>query len=110
MGLVTVGIEGVAMAFFILYLGYIVAVYGVARHLTGFRWSAANQRLFRALLPIIAVAFIAARLLPLWPATVFGIVATVVTSVLCLRELAQRIGPDHRIVRAACRAPGVRGF
>jgi len=49
-----------------------------------------------------------ARLLPLWPATAFGLVATVIATVLCLRGLVQRIGPDHRIVRAACRMPGMR--
>ncbi|MDS4031678.1 MAG: O-antigen translocase [Candidatus Contendobacter sp.] len=107
-GLVAVGIEGVALAFFILYLGYTAAVYGVGRHLTGFRWSLASQKLLLVLLPIIAVAFIAARLLPLWPATGFGIVATGVASVLCLRGLVQRIGPDHRIVHAACRVPGMQ--
>ena len=59
-------------------------------------------------LPIVAVTLVAARLLPLWPATVFGMVATVVAAVLCLRGLVQRIGKDHRIVRAICRMPGMR--
>jgi len=49
----------------------------------------------------------AARLLPLWPATGFGVVATVIATVLCLRGLVERIGADHRIVRAACRIPGM---
>ncbi len=108
LGLVTFGIEGVAVAFFVLYLAYTAGVYGVARHLTGFRWSAASGRLLLWLLPIVAVTFIATRLLPLWPATAFGGVATIVASVLCLRGLLKRIGGNHRIVRAACWMPGMR--
>jgi len=107
-GLVTLGIEGVAIGFFVLYLAYTAGVYGVARHLTGFCWSPAAWRLLLWLLPIVAVTFIAARLLPLWPATAFGVVATVIATVLCLRGLVERIGTDHRIVRAACRIPGMR--
>jgi len=68
LGLMTLGIKGVAIAFFILYLAYTAGVYGVARHLTGFCWSAASRRLLLWLLPMVAVTFIAARLLPLWPA------------------------------------------
>ena len=107
-GLVVLGLEGVAIAFFVLYLAYTAGVYGVARHLTGFRWSASSRRLLLLVLPIVAVTFVAARLLPLWPATGFGVAATTVATVLCLRGLVQRIGADHRIVRAAGRVPGMR--
>jgi PST family polysaccharide transporter len=108
LGLLVLGIEGVAVAFFVLYLAYVVAMYGVGQRLTDFCWSPAARRLLLWLLPIVVVAFLAARLLPLWPATVFGGVATMVASVLCLRGLVQRIGPDHRIMRLARRVPGMR--
>lgn len=75
--------------------------------MTGFAWSPATWRLLLWLLPIVAVAFVAARLLPLWPATGFGVAATAIATVLCLRGLVQRIGADHRIVRAAGRVPGM---
>jgi len=107
-GLITLGIEGVAIAFFVLYLAHTAGMYGVVRHLTGFAWSAASRRLLLLVLPIVAVTFVAVRLLPLWPATVFGGVVTAAATVLCLRGLVERIGADHRIVRAACRAPGMR--
>ncbi len=107
-GLITLGVEGTAIAFFLLYLAYTAAMLGVARHLTGFAWSGANRRLMMWLLPIVAVTFLAARLLPLWPATGFGVMATMVASVLCLRGLVQRIGVEHRIVQAACRVPGMQ--
>lgn len=107
-GLITQGMEGVAMAFFIVYLGHTAVMYGVGYHLTGFYWSPACWRLFRVLLPIIAVVFSATRLLPLWLATLFGVVATLAAAVLCLRELVQRTGKEHRVVQAACRVPGMR--
>jgi enterobacterial common antigen flippase len=107
-GVMALGIEGAAIAFFVLYLIYTVGVYWVARSLTGFAWSRTSWRLLLWLFPVVAVTFFAGRLLPLWPATIFGLVATVSASVLCLRGLVQRIGPNHRIVRAACRVPGMR--
>lgn len=93
---------------FLLYVLYTAVVYCVARRLIGFRWSAETRLLFLVLLPIVATAFLVGRLLPLWPATIFGVVATVSASIFCLRELIKRIGPQHRIVRMACRVPGMR--
>lgn len=106
LGLHLFGIEGVAIAFFVMYLGYIAAVYAVSRHLIGFRWSLACVRLCLYALPVFAVVFIAARLLPIWPATALGLVLTALTSVLCLRGLGHRVGPSHPIVRAAHKLPG----
>jgi PST family polysaccharide transporter len=108
LGMMTLGIEGVAIAFFVQFVGYTAAVYAVARHLTGFAWSQGSRRLLLRLLPIVAVAFVAEQLLPLWSATVFGVIVTSVTTVVCLRGLEQRVGPDHRLVRLACRVPGMR--
>lgn len=107
-GLMILGLEGVAIAFFVMHLAYTAGAYGVARHLTGFCWSAASRRLLLQMLPIVALTLLAGRWLPLWMATVFGLVISAVASVQCLRGLVQRIGVEHRIVRAACRIPGVR--
>ncbi len=107
-GLMTLGLEGVAIAFFLMYLVYTAVVYGVARRLTGFRWSFASRRLFLLLLPTVALTFLVGRLLPIWPATVLGFVTSAVASVLCLRGLVQRIDAAHRIVRIVCRVPGMR--
>ena len=107
-GLFVFGIEGVAMAFFTMYLVYVVGSFLVARYLTGFSWSSATRRLLMLLLPIAAVAFFAARILPIWPATGFGVAVTGIASILCLRELVKRIGSEHRIVQMSFRLPGVR--
>lgn len=106
LGLNLHGIEGVAIAFVVMYVGYIAAVLLVSRHLIGFKWSAECTRLVLIALPVLGVIFAASRLFPLWPATWLGLSLTLVASVLCLRGLVTRIGSEHRIVRAITRLPG----
>ena len=108
LGLTLLGLVGTAIAFFVLYIGHIAAVYAVSRHLIDFSWSTAMQRLLLMLLPVVALAFASARLLPLWPATLIGLVIISIASVICLRGLVTRIGEQHRMVRSACRIPGMR--
>ena len=105
-GLRLYGIEGVAIAFAVMNMGYIFAVYLVSRRLIGFRWSAGCKKLGILLLPVFVVIFIASRMLPLWPATLLGLSLTFVASILCLRGLVARVGFEHRIVRAISRLPG----
>lgn len=107
-GLAAFGIEGVAGAFFLLYVLYTVAVYGVARHLIGFRWSPATLRLLLIFLPLVAIAFISARTLQMEHSTGLGLILSVIASILCLRELVYRLGSDNRVIQLAFRVPGVR--
>lgn len=106
LGLQLYGIEGVAIAFVVMYVGYIAAVLLVSRHLIGFKWSAECTRIGLLSLPALGVIFIASRLASLWPATWIGFSLTLIASVLCLRGLATRVGSEHRIVRAITRLPG----
>lgn len=106
LGLHLFGIEGVAIAFFVLYILYTGATYLVGRHLISFRWSAECTRLGLLSLPLLGAIFITSRLLPLWPATLLGLSFTLLASVLCLRGLVARVGFEHRIVRAITRLPG----
>ena len=108
LGLHLFGIEGVAIAFFVMYAGYIGAVYLVSRHLIGFRWSATCARMTLLALPPVVLTFIAVRWLPLWPATLAGSLVTVVVSAYALRTLVQRVGHEHRVVRALGKVPGVK--
>jgi antigen flippase len=107
-GLTMLGIEGIAIAFFVLYVGYIAAVYGVSRYLIRFSWSAGTSKLVLLLIPIVALAFVAGRSLQPWPATGFGILLTSVASILCLRKLFLLVGPEHRLVQISNRLPGMR--
>ncbi len=108
LGLQLFGTEGVAIAFFVMYLGYILALVLVCRHLTGFAWSAGVHKLALFALPMLGATFVACRTLPLWPAGAVGLALTLVVSVFCLRGLAHRVGPAHRIVRAVARLPGAK--
>lgn len=108
LGLHFLGIEGVAIGFFVMYLGYIGAVYLVCRHLIDFSWSSSVLRIIRFGLPLLVVTFLACRFLPPWPASSIGLTLTLLAGIYCLNGLAARVGPEHRIVRMAARLPGGR--
>ena len=108
LGLMLIGLEGSAIAFFLLYIGYTATVYGVGHHLIGFAWSVPTRKLLLLLIPVVILAFIAARFLSLLPATLAGLFITLGASVLSLRGLVERIGHDHHLVRRACQVPGMR--
>lgn len=107
-GLRLFGLEGVAMAFFVLYVGYFVGMYLVCQRLTKFSWSRACFRIFWLTLPIMFITFICCRALPAGLGSLLGLALSAVASVICLREVASRIGTEHRIVRAIAALPGTR--
>lgn len=107
-GLLAFGVEGVSMAFFLLYFISTAINYMVYRVLTGFTWSPTTRRLLLLLMPIVTIAFLTGRMLPIWPATSVGVVLSLVAGVLCLRGLVQRIGHEHRVVQMSFRVPGMR--
>jgi antigen flippase len=108
LGLSMFGLEGVAIAFFVLYLGYIVAVYFLCRHLTGFSWSTGCRRIAIYTLPVSLFLFIISRNLPMLPAALIGIAASVVTAVFCIRELVRRLGMDSLLLQRIITLPGVK--
>jgi enterobacterial common antigen flippase len=108
LGLAMFGLTGVAIAFFVLYIGYSIAVLAVAHHLTGFAWSAINLRLIALTLVTLAFTFIATTALPLWPATLAGALITVVGATYSLRMLVQRIGVQHTVIQAMCKLQIIR--
>jgi PST family polysaccharide transporter len=103
-----VGLQGVAIAFCLFYVGYTATVWAVARHLTGFAWSASSRSMLMGFTAVMAMLFIAVRALPVWPGTVVGGVVTMAVSLFCLRGLVARVGPEHRITKLGLRVPGVR--
>jgi PST family polysaccharide transporter len=102
------GLWGAALAFAILYLGYTVAVYFIARHLTGFHWSQGATRLLLASAALVCAGFAAQGTLPGNSRYIVGCILTVGASVFSLRGITSRLGAGHRIVRMACRLPGGR--
>lgn len=107
-GLAAVGVEGVAIAFFVLYIFHTVAVFSIARYLIRFSWASETLNLFYIYFPCVGLAFLLGRIFPLPLATVFGVLITAMVSLLCLRGLVQRLGRDNKMVRVSFRIPGVR--
>lgn len=107
-GIALFGIEGVAIAFFGLYVISLVVIHRVASHLTGFKWGSSCRKLLLFVGPVVAMTFVVARFLPLWLSTTIGIAASFISSVGCLRGLINRIGDDHRMIQAVCKIPGMR--
>jgi enterobacterial common antigen flippase len=107
-GLTTIGLEGVAIAFPILYIGYTIIVYTVGRHLTGFSWSQETNKVVWPTLATLSITFIILLSFPLLIGTIIGAFITIISGILCLCSLVRRIGTEHRFVRAVCKIPGVK--
>lgn len=103
-----VGLQGVAIAFGVLYVAYTAAVWGVARQLTGFIWTPVCRRMLLGLTGVVLLQFIAMRALPLWPGTIMGGVVTLAVSFYSLRGLVARLGPEHPVAKMGMKVPGAR--
>jgi PST family polysaccharide transporter len=87
-------VMGVGLAFFGLYIWHTVLMYVIVRHLTDFRWSAANRRLGVIFLSAAVLIFLAVTFLPFWPATAIGVLATFVAGLYSLMELLKLLPPE----------------
>ena len=58
LGIKYYGLAGTGMAFFAMYLFYIVLIYFITARLTGFRWSRKNLKLALVLFPLVVMAFL----------------------------------------------------
>lgn len=109
-GIPMFGILGVGIAFFMMYIGYTIAIFLVARHITGFRWSLQSKKIVWFAMTLLMLTFVSVSYLAIWPATLLGVCISFVTSVYCLRGLIRRIGIHHRITRIALSIPGLRNI
>jgi PST family polysaccharide transporter len=105
-GLKYFGLEGISAAFFLMYLGYIAAVYLVCRHLIGFFWTIEGRRIAVFALTALGATFIVCRYLPIGPASLIGLGFTLVASLYSLRCLVNRIGTQHRFLQLFLKIPG----
>lgn len=99
-------LPGVAVAFAVLYVGYTAGMLAVSARLSGFRWSGAVIKLLLGAAVLVALGFALSQGLSGISGAVMGGLITGLAGVLCLRGLAQRLGPEHRMVRWAGRFPG----
>lgn len=93
------GLPGVALAFALVYLCYPAGMLWVTGRLSEFRWSPAVIRLLAGSGGLIAGGFAAEQWLPEAGKLIAGGLITLASGVVCLRGLARRLGPEHRLVR-----------
>ncbi|WEX91225.1 O-antigen translocase [Sinorhizobium garamanticum] len=85
------GSVGAGAAFFGLYVWHGLLIYAIVRHLSGFRWSAANRKLALIFLPASGLVFGAIFVLPPWPAAVLGLATTMISGAYSLRILMELV-------------------
>ena len=101
----TLSLPGVAYAYVGQSLFQMLVLLVICRRLTGFKWSADAIRLLLLFSATVGACVAASCFLDrIRAAAVIGMVAMSV-SVFCLRQLAVRLGPDHRILRMFARLP-----
>lgn len=109
------GLPGTGIAFFGLYLYYCALMYVVIRKLTGFAWSAPNQRLAAVAIPTVAFVFMCRMVFPAPWDVIAASAATTFSGLHSLRmlrslpgreRLAGSVGDPLRRLRAA----GVRAI
>lgn len=78
------GLTGAGIAFFGSYVFHGVLIYSIVTHLTGFRWSAANNQIGMFFLSSIAVGFCGVYVLPAFAVIVVGAFAVALSSMYSL--------------------------
>jgi PST family polysaccharide transporter len=97
-------LRGTGIAFFGSYVFYLVLIYAIVRSVSGFRWSAVNQRLGLLYGALLAALFIGWYVMPHWVAMAGGAVITLLAGVHSLKRLCRLVslerlpGPARRIL------------
>lgn len=107
-GVMTIGLEGVAIAFPVLYICYTIIVYMVGRYLTGFFWSLEVNIVVWLTLVTMIITFIMLVSFSLWVSTIIGVMITMISGILCLCSLVRKIGIENRFVQVVCKILGVK--
>lgn len=97
LGLHFCGLAGTAMAFFALYIAHGILLLVLTRVHADFYWSRSVVRLLVTIIPLVVVTFLLPLCLPSMAALVVCLVISVCSGLFCLRVLASRLGPEHRI-------------
>lgn len=107
LGVVLFGIQGVAIAFFISYIVYGTIVLFVTNRLTSFKWSKNCIRIMTKTLAMLVFLCIIMHLSPSAYDVLVGFLITIVVGIVCIKELAGRLGGENRIIKIIRLIPGV---
>jgi PST family polysaccharide transporter len=81
------GLDGVGIAFALLYVCYTVGMFFTCRWLSGFKWSRPAKKILVLSCAIVALTFIAVRYLPQMLGVACGMLLTLVAAYACLQSL-----------------------
>lgn len=103
-----IGLGGIAIAYPILYLALTMVLLRITKRLTGFGWSHAAWKLLAVSTAMVFSALASDYWLQEIPALIIGTLLAAIASLFSMRGIVLRLGSDHRVVRLACRIPGIR--
>jgi PST family polysaccharide transporter len=101
------GLWGTALAIPVLYVAHTAFLVFICRRLSDFQWTAGSLKLMMVSAALIVIGFAVKTWLPPYPALAAAAVLTLAASIVSLRGVVHRLGDDHRLVKLACRIPGV---
>ena len=102
------GLRGTAIAFCAMYIFYMIGIRLIAQHLTHFSWSSNAKNLIIKLIVAVLITFASSLLLiDIWSMLV-GLLLFLITSAYCLRQIIERLGPEHRIYNLVAKIPFVK--
>tara|TARA_B110000208_G_scaffold127789_1_gene155438 strand:+ start:6181 stop:7698 length:1518 start_codon:yes stop_codon:yes gene_type:complete len=110
LGLHLFGLVGTAIAFFTMNIALAFACLLLSRMRAEFYWSRSVVRLLALILPLVAATFLLQVWLPSLPALAFGVIVSAFSGVFCLRGLAMRLGPEHKVCRVVSRIPVLKNL
>jgi antigen flippase len=94
-GVLVFGLKGSGIGFFAMYVFYWVGIYILVRHLTGFRWSAANGRWALIFVPLLGAVFVGQYFLPPGIQLAFGLGILGFCSFYSVRALCTLVSPER---------------
>ena len=110
LGLLIFGLEGISIAFCILYIAYTATVLYITKNLTDFCWSSSSKYLLRCVCALVVATFCAGRFLPALPGAGIGLLLALFGLIISMRGLLKRLGDSHRFVKILLRIPGMQSL
>lgn len=104
------GIQGVAIAFFLMYIGYAATIYLIARHLTGYSWSSEVKKIIWLTLSALAVLLLILKNMSLLMGSLIGCGLILMSTIYSFHGLIKRTGFDNKLSRVLLKIPGLCFF
>ena len=104
-GMKTMGLQGTAAAFALLYFLYTVSMLIICRLTINLRWSSSIRQLLYWIFPIVIAILFLSRFAGDSVMLLVGVASTLVSGLVCLRQLAFRLGEEHPWIKQVSKTP-----